>query len=329
MKALVYTGKQNLDYRVVPEPKRQKEEVLIKIDAVGICGSDMHAFLGHDERRPPPLILGHEASGVIVEGPFEGQRVAVNPLVSCANCWACKKGKINLCPKREVISMPPREGAFAEYLAVPYANVVTVPEKVNICNAALTEPLACGWHAVKLGMRSLDIELSKSKCLVIGGGAIGVGVSLALNAHGMSNHTILEKNPLRQKSLKEQLLANAEIITSIDGNKEYNFVVDAVGYCVTREISSKLCLPGGVIVHIGLGDGMGGLDVRRMTLQEITFIGTYTFTKEDFMETAEAVFSGKMGQFGWVEERPLKDGKRAFGDLYEGKVSASKILLRP
>ncbi|MEE2773700.1 MAG: alcohol dehydrogenase catalytic domain-containing protein [Pseudomonadota bacterium] len=328
MKALVYTGDKTLDYKVVPEPNRKKEDVLIKIDSVGICGSDIHAFLGHDERRPPPLILGHEASGFIVEGENVGQRVTINPLVSCGTCWACKKGKTNLCSNRELISIPPRDGAFAEYLAVPYENVLKVPDSVNIRNAALTEPLACGWHAVKLGMLSLDTELSKSKCLVVGGGAIGVGVSLALKAHGVSNRTILEKNPIRQKSLRQNFSGDTEIIASIEGFAEYDFVIDAVGYPMTRQISSEFCRPGGVIAHIGLGNGAGGLDIRRMTLQEITFFGTYAFTKQDFLETAEAIFLGKMGDFEWVEERAIKDGERAFQDICDSKVSASKILLR-
>ena len=179
MKALVYIKEKTLAYQIVEDPAVKEGDSLIKIESVGICGSDMHAFLGHDDRRPAPLILGHEAAGVVLEGKNLGKKVTVNPLVSCGKCSACRKGRNNICPNRQLISIPPREGAFAEFLAIPESNTVIVPENVNINHAALTEPLACGWHAVKLGIHSLDIPLSNAKCLVIGGGAIGVGTNLA------------------------------------------------------------------------------------------------------------------------------------------------------
>jgi len=89
MKALVYDGPKAVSYREVPDPIPSQDNVLIKIKAVGICGSDMHAYLGHDERRPAPLILGHEAAGTISGGDRDGERVTINPLVSCGTCWAC------------------------------------------------------------------------------------------------------------------------------------------------------------------------------------------------------------------------------------------------
>ena len=154
MKALVYTGAETLAYRDVPDPV----PALASADprrSVGICGSDMHAYLGHDERRPAPLILGHEAAGVIVGGPRKGHRVTINPLVTCGTCPACIAGRDNLCPSRQIISMPPREGAFAEWLAMPESNLVAMPDHVSLDQAALAEPLACGWHAVRLGLARL------------------------------------------------------------------------------------------------------------------------------------------------------------------------------
>ena len=121
MKALVYTGVETLNLCDVPDPVAGDGEVLVKIDSVGICGSDMHAFLGHDARRPAPLILGHEAAGVIVGGASDGVRVTLNPLVACGSCRACRAGRDNLCPKRQIISMPPREGGFAQFVAISEA----------------------------------------------------------------------------------------------------------------------------------------------------------------------------------------------------------------
>ncbi len=329
MKGLVYVKKRTLDYKEVQDPTVTENDALIKIDSVGICGSDMHAFLGHDERRPAPLILGHEAAGTVVEGYNKGKRVTVNPLVSCLNCSACRKGRNNICSNRQLISIPPRQGAFAELLAVPDRNTLIVPDNVNINHAALTEPLACGWHAVKLGAKVLDVSLSDAHCLVIGGGAIGVGVSLSLKAKGVEKVTMVENSLLRYQMLLANFGSEISIREELDSSMEFDFIIDAVGYSKTREKACNLCRPGGVIAHIGLGNGSEGLDVRRMTLQEITFIGTYTYTPEDFKETAQAIFTNQMGDFGWVEQRPLEQGHQAFLDILEGRVSASKIVLQP
>lgn len=110
MKALVYTGVETLSFDDVQDPIARDGEVLVKIDSVGICGSDMHAFLGHDRRRPAPLILGHEAAGVVVGGSSAGLRVTLNPLAACGHCRACSEGRDNLCPDRQIISMPPARG---------------------------------------------------------------------------------------------------------------------------------------------------------------------------------------------------------------------------
>ncbi len=329
MKALVYVNEKKLVYKEVQEPEVKENDLLIKIESVGICGSDMHAFLGHDDRRPAPLILGHEAAGIILNGKNAGKRVTVNPLVSCGECLVCKKGRNNICPNRQLISIPPRQGAFADLLAIPKSNTLIVPENVDISHAALTEPLACGWHAVKLGTQILDIPLSDAKCLVIGGGAIGVGSNLALRAKGAKNVTIVDNNLLRYKMLLENFSSDTIIKKNLERYIEFDFIIDAVGYSKTRELACAVCIPGGVIAHIGLGDGMGGLDIRRMTLQEISFIGTYTYTPGDFKETAQAIFDSQMGDFGWIEKRSLEEGHYAFNDILEGKVSAAKIVLQP
>ncbi|MFP3921446.1 MAG: zinc-dependent alcohol dehydrogenase [Dichotomicrobium sp.] len=183
MKALVYTGPRALDYRDVPAPE-PGGDALIAVAHVGICGSDMHAYAGHDERRPAPLILGHEAAGRVIAGPGEGTRVTINPLVTCGECEACRAERDNLCPDRQIISMPPREGAFAERLAMPARNLLAIPDHVPSEKAALAEPLACGWHAVRLAEEVLDRPLGQARCRVLGSGAIGLGAALVLAARG-------------------------------------------------------------------------------------------------------------------------------------------------
>lgn len=324
MKALVYDGVETLGFRDVPDAVPAAGEHLIRVEAVGICGSDMHAFLGHDARRPAPLILGHEAAGVIVGGDMEGHRVTVNPLVTCMACPACKAGRENLCPKRQIISMMPREGAFAQYIAMPDSNLVTVPDSVPLAKAALAEPLAVSWHAVRLALEALHPSMEKH-ALVIGGGAIGLAAVLALKAMGADDVTIAEPNAARRAYLND--VCGQSTVAQASG--EFAIVIDAVGYAATRAMASASAQAGGVIAHVGLGEDDGGLDVRRMTLQEITFIGTYTYTPQDFRDTAAAIFEGRLGDLDWTETRALAQGQAAFADLRAGKVAAPKIILDP
>ena len=324
MKALVYDGVETLGYRDVPDPTPGDGEHLIRVEAVGICGSDMHAYLGHDARRPAPLILGHEAAGIIQGGPRDGTRVTVNPLVNCGTCAACISGRENLCPDRQIISMQPREGAFAQFIAMPGQNLVEVPDDVPLSKAALAEPLAVSWHAVRLALEALHPG-SDSRALVIGGGAIGLAAALALRAMGVTDVTIVEPNEGRRAFLADTCGETAVA----KGEGHYPIVIDAVGYAATRAAASALAQAGGVIAHVGLGEDAGGLDVRRMTLQEITFIGTYTYTAQDFRDTAQAIFDGRLGPLNWFEERPLAQGADAFARLRSGSVAAPKIVLSP
>ena len=324
MKALVYEGPKAVSYREVPDPILSQGNVLIKIKAVGICGSDMHAYLGHDERRPAPLILGHEASGIISGGNRDGERVTINPLISCSTCLACCNGRENICPNRQIISMPPREGAFAQYVTMPERNLVAVPSDYCLRKAALVEPLAVGWHTAKLAVRSIDISMEK-RALVIGGGAIGLATALALKAMGIDDIVISEFNPLRREYLRDHI--DAKVVEKTDVS--FPIIIDAVGFGSTRALASQLVSPGGVIAHVGLGDKADGIDIRRSTLQEITFIGTYAYTAQDFRDTAEALFTGRLGPLEWIEKRPLSEGKESFRDLLENTVAAPKIVLEP
>ena len=324
MKALVYDAVETLVYRDMPDPVAGDGEHLIRIEASGICGSDMHAFLGHDARRPSPLILGHEAAGTIVGGDRDGMRVTINPLVTCLDCAACNAGRENLCPNRQIISMQPREGAFAQFVTMPMQNLVEVPADVSFRKAALAEPLAVSWHAARLAIEALHPSMDR-RAIVIGGGAIGLAAALALKAMKVDDVTIVEPNDIRRAFLIErcgQVAVDA-------ATKAAPIVVDAVGYGATRASASATVEAGGVIAHVGLGDDGPGLDVRRTTLQEITFIGTYTYTAQDFRDTAAAIFDGRLGALDWTETRNLADGHQAFLDIRAGLVAAPKIILEP
>ena len=331
MKALVNTAADTLTYMDYREPVPKLGDELVQVLFSGICGSDMHAFLGHDARRPTPLILGHEASGAIVGGLRDGALVTINPLNGCGNCPSCIVGKSNICNDRQIISMPPRPGAFAEFVTIPSENLLEVPSRGLLKSAALTEPLACGWHAVRLGLRLQEAPVSGLKCVVLGGGAIGVGAALCLRAMGVQDITVIEVNPLRLETLHGikgfEASDGKDARSPLPGSTD--LVIDGVGFAATRGSACELAKPGGVICHIGLGSGEGGVDVRRLTLQEITFIGTYTYTPQDFRDTGAAIFAGQLGLLDWVETRPLSEGQKAFEDIRNGRTRAPKIILIP
>ncbi len=331
MKALVYTGPTCLEYRDEPDPVPEEGEILIKVEASGICGSDMHAYFGHDERRPAPLILGHEVSGEIVSGERQGERVVVNPLVTCGYCDDCLSGRSNICRDRQIISMQPRQGAFSELLKMPESNLIKMPDDMSFLHAALTEPVATGMHAVLEARRVSRRPLAESRVLVLGGGAIGIAVALILYSHGCRNILLGETNELRRQTVKATQVCDVyDSINDVAPEADsWDIVIDAVGGSVTRQVASQAVKPGGAIVHIGLMDNEDGLDVRKLTLQEVTFVGCYTYTMVDVRATVKALFSGALGSLDWVEQRPLSEGARAFADLSKGQTPAAKIVLIP
>lgn len=328
MKALVYTAPQTLTYQDMPDPVFVEGEVLLRVDAAGICGSDMHAFLGHDDRRPAPLILGHEVCGTVLSGSSIGQRVTVNPLVSCGKCDACTSGRDNLCPERQIISMQPREGGFAGLLSMPERNLVAVPDGMTADQAALAEPVACGWHAVRLGEAMLA-ETREARALVIGGGTIGLGAALSLKAQGIDDVLIIEPNAARRAFLELHCNQVTAAPDALDAERQFELVIDGVGIEASRAQASAHATPGGVIVHIGLGSASGGLDVRRLTLQEITFLGSYTYTAQDFRDTVAAMIAGQLGPLDWTQAWPLADGQEAFEAIRAGTIAHPKIVLKP
>ncbi|GAB4393205.1 MAG: alcohol dehydrogenase catalytic domain-containing protein [Kiloniellaceae bacterium] len=328
MKALVYMGAGTLDYREVEDPRPAAGESLLRVEACCICGSDMHAFHGKDARRQPPLILGHEAVGTVIEGAAAGRRVVINPLVPCGTCAYCREGRENLCPSRQMMSMN-RPGSFAELVTAPDGNMLEVPEGLSAEHAALTEPAATAWHGVVTAARALSRPLAEARAVVIGGGAIGLLCALTLRAFGCADLRVAETNALRRETVAAEGFNVFDPQTEDPGDDRAELVMDAVGYAATRAAASRWIAPGGVILHIGLGDGEGGLDVRKATLQEVTFIGTYTYTMTDFRNALSALAGGRLGALGWLERRPLSAGLEAFQALDRGEVAAAKIALLP
>jgi alcohol dehydrogenase len=317
-------------YRDEPEPVPGVGEVVIAVDAVGICGSDMHAYHGHDPRRVAPLILGHELAGTIVAGEGVGRRVTVNPLIICGGCEYCVTGRDNLCLQRTMIGMT-RPGGFAERLSVPVASVIDIPAAMDARTAALTEPAATGMHALNLAMRALARPLPEARVLVIGAGAVGLLTALLARAYGCRDVRVAETNALRRESASRsaELQVYDPATGRGPGDNAVELVIDAVGARSTRAAALAAVRPGGVVVHIGLMDWASEIDMRKLTLAEITLIGTYTYSMADLRATVQALQAGIYGPLDWVEERPLAEGADAFADLDGGRSGAAKILLRP
>ena len=334
MQALVYTGTNKIDFREEKDPIAKPGETLIKVKASGICGSDMHAYHGNDERRIPPLILGHEVSGTSLDGKFKNKDVVINPLISCEKCDYCKNEREHLCPQRTMIGMSTpvkREGGLAELVSVPEKNIFEVPKKLSIKEAALAEPAAVALHAVLLAEQNLKKPMSESKILIQGAGAIGLLCGLVLNKEKKSTNIIMsDPNKKRLDECAKYLKAN--FVSPNDKLiKENNFdlILESVGLEVTRHQAIKSIAPGGTILHIGLTQPSGTFDFKKLTIQEITLVGTYCYTNKDFQKTLKILTEKKLGDLGWIEYRDLKKGSEAFDEIHNGTCVAPKIILIP
>lgn len=330
MKALVYTGTHEVVYRDEPDPVSQDPSmVLVNVDACGLCGSDMHAYHGHDARRVPPLILGHEATGIVASGARAGEPVIINPLISCGSCDYCLAGDTNLCPQRELLGMR-LAGGFADHVLVPEQNLMALPAGMDVGDASLTEPTAVSLHSVRLAERVMSRPVSEARAVVLGAGAIGVLAALVLASKGCDEIYIGDTNALRRATAEQNDWGHVyDPLTAEPAADSFDLVIDAVGCGPTRQAASRLVRPGGVICHAGLQDNEPGLDTRKITLQEIVVIGNYTYTVPDLLAATRALHAGKLGSLDWVERRSLSEGASAFADVHNGSTPSPKIVLFP
>jgi threonine dehydrogenase-like Zn-dependent dehydrogenase len=330
LKALIYIDKETLNFQEETDAVALEGETLIKVSATGICGSDMHAYHGLDDRRLPPLILGHEISGI---NQKNNNPVVINPLITCRSCQECTTGREHLCQKRGLLGMTKpvnRPGGFAEFVSVTNQNIFSVPKDVDLSSLSLTEPTAVAFHAIKIAEQSSFVTIQKSKILIIGGGAIGLLLALILKAKESTNITIVDTNKKRLDVCKKAAKCNS---SHPDDSKvlenHYDIIFDAVGFATTRQKSIQTVRQGGVIIHIGLSQAAGEFDFRKTTLQEVTFIGTYCYTNKDFKLSLDMLIEKKLGDLSWLDYRPLKDGAKAFQEIHDGETASPKIILQP
>ncbi|MGB2711953.1 MAG: alcohol dehydrogenase catalytic domain-containing protein [Conexibacter sp.] len=335
MEALVWEGPKQLALRSVPVPEPAGDEVLVRVAAVGICGSELEGYLGRMSNRTPPLVMGHEFAGTVVdarERDWVGKRVAVNPLISCGRCEECRAGRPNVCPARVIVGIG-RPGAFAELVAVPQGNLLELSDELADEGGALVEPLANVVHGFDLGTRRGAPE----RVLVVGAGSLGL---LATQVAFLSGATTVVVTDLSDERLAQASLlgATATVGAAGDGIDERlrahlpagaDLVVDCVGAAATKQLAIRLVRSGGSVVLLGLHDDETPLSSHELIRREIGLTGSFTYTPRDIRRSLGLLTSGRVAYEGWTTSLPLSEGPVAFEQLVSASRGHVKVLLRP
>jgi L-iditol 2-dehydrogenase len=343
LKALVYTEPYHLEYSEFPDPAAGDDDVLIRVKACGICGSDVQGFTGKTGRRIPPLIMGHEAAGTVedagrsVKDFRKGERVCFDSTVYCNTCEACRQGRYNRCESRQVlgVSVPAfkRHGAFAEYVAVPSWIVSKIPANLSFIHAALLEPASIGTHAANRAPISNDDTV-----VVIGAGTIGLFILQAARLRGAAKVIAVDINEFRldmAKSLGADKLINplksdlSEAVLQETEGKGANVTLEAVGYAKTFADAVSITRMGGHVVAVGNLEKKAEFDLQQLIAKEHTFTGSYASSGE-FRDCIELVASGKINVGPLISDvLPLADGPSAFDRLLKAEENLLKIVLEP
>ena len=324
MKAIYYPAWDSLELREVPSPSPEAGEVVVRVRAVGICGSELHGFKIHAPRRTPPLILGHEFAGEVtalgagVTGYRPGDRVAVNSTISCGTCPACMDGDPHVCPTAEVYGTK-RPGGFAEYVAAPVSTLLPIPDGLSMLQASLMEPLGNGVHAVSMLRQRFPGTVA-----IFGAGTIGLFAMQAAQRAGAGRLAAIDVSPARlavAEGLGAERTFNAKKDDVLAGLAEFSagrgvdVAFDAVGAATTRDLAVRSVRKGGECVWLGLHDDattVAGLDI---VLGERTIYGSFAVRPSDLRTALGLLAAGRIRLDPWVKSFPLTDGVRVFQAL--------------
>jgi L-iditol 2-dehydrogenase len=343
MKALVYTGPLALEYADRPDPVPGAGEVLVRVRAVAICGSDVHGYTGTTGRRIPPVIMGHEASGIVeavgpdVWGWAPETRVTFDSIVWCGECGLCRAGRTNLCVTRQTfgVSTPAfrRDGAMAEYVVVPARLLHPLPESVSFDAGAMVEPAAVAMHAARIsGIEPGDLVV------VVGAGLIGNLAMQAARTLGAGAVAIADVVPERL-DLARHLGADMVIDTSrghpaasleaATGRQTADVVLEAVGIQATIDLATALTRPGGSLTLIGNVKPRIEQDLQGIVSGELTIRGSSASAGE-YPGCIERIADGRLRVTELISRaQPLADGPAAFEALDRGDPGLMRIVLHP
>ena len=343
MKALLLIEYNQFEYTDVPVPRFAPDEVLVEIKACGICGSDVHGMDGSTRRRIPPVIMGHEASGIIAETGAnvteysKGDRVTFDSTVYCGDCYYCTEGFVNLCDNRKVLGVSceefRRDGTLAEYAAVPQRILYRLPEKLSFEYAAAVEPLSIALHSVK----HVQIPESSS-AVVIGAGVIGLFVVQSLKSAGCRNITAVDINGSRLRLAQnlgaDKILysdrqdAPAEIL-DLTGGKGADFVFDAAGTPDTFITGLDSLRKGGSFILIGNVSPSVKFPLQQVVSREITIYGSCASNGE-YPECLDMIQRGVINVEKLISRTaPLSEGAQWFKKLYNREDELIKVILKP
>lgn len=332
MKAIVWQGPERMEIAERPEPSDPGAgEVVLRPGAVGICGSEVEGYLGHMGNRKPPLVMGHEFAGeVVAAGPgaedWSGRRVTVNPIAGCGHCPMCRSGQENVCPNRTLIGIH-HDGAFADLVRAPAANLRALPDELDVRVGAMTEPLANGVHAVRLGLAGQPA----SSAAIIGAGTIGLVTLQAALLSGIERVAVIEPQDARRERASalgaHDVYGDGEAARAAGGELGFDLVLDAVGAQATRSLALELVRPDGRVVCIGLASDDTTLSFHTVVRQQIAILGSYAYTMADFEQALEWLVGGR-ASFGELDPvLPLEQGPDAFARLVEGPPDQVKVFL--
>src|SRR5436190_10051192 len=337
MKALVYTAPHKVEKQSHPDPSPKTGEVVVRVRAAGVCGSDLLGFLGKSKKRVPPLILGHEIGGEVaslgggVTDLRVGQRVAIMPLITCGACVQCKRGRNSLCEKRVLLGMNVA-GGFAEYVVAPRACMYPVPEKMDFLSASMVECLATPANLFGNHVRR-PIETAA----IFGAGTQGILALQMAKVSGATRIFVVDIQDARlaaaermgARSIHGKKTDAVAAILEATGGQGCDVVVDAAGYTPTRQQGLKVVARGGVLGLVGLSDPATEMDVLDIINREIEIHGIYGYAPADFRRALDLVASAKVDVTSWVKEFPLEDGQRVLDQLTTQPGDLVKASLVP
>jgi len=343
MKALVLKEYKRFALEDFPVPTIQPDEVLVSVRACGICGSDVHGMDGSSGRRIPPIVMGHEAAGMIAEiggavtGWKKGDRVTFDSTVSCGNCWYCQRGEVNLCENRRVLGVScgdyRRHGAFAEFVVVPQRILYRLPDNLSFEQAAMVEAVSIAVHAVERTPLKLNASVA-----VIGTGMIGLLVVQVLRARGCGKIIAIDLDEGKLQFAKrfgatDTLLANAtdlqEKIRALTSGRGADAAFEVVGLSPTVKTAIDSVRKGGSVTLVGNLKPQVELPLQAVVTRELTLIGTCGSAGE-YPACLDLIASGKVNVTDFISATaPLEEGAKWFERLYAGEKGLMKVLLKP